>query len=72
MNDYQLGTTLQDPALVCVAIREAAREHRETELAEIATSLLDQLDEARAEIVRLRAALQSSLRALAPARLGAL
>jgi hypothetical protein len=61
---------LRDPTLVWVAIVEAMQEHRETELAEIAISLFGQLDEARAEVSRLRASLHASLRALAPARLG--
>jgi hypothetical protein len=61
---------LRDPGLTWVAIVEAAREHREAELADIAISLYGQLGEARAEISRLRALLHSSLRALAPARLG--
>jgi hypothetical protein len=68
MNDY----LRQDPALVSVAIQQAAREHREAELAEIAIGLCGQLGDAQAEIARLRATLQSSLRALAPARLGGL
>jgi hypothetical protein len=61
---------LHDPDLAWVAIVEAMREHREAELAEIAISLYGQLGEARAEVSRLRASLHSSLRALAPARLG--
>ena len=69
MSEHQTDK-LRDPTLAWVAIQEAAREHRESELAEIAISLHDQLGEARVEIARLRAALNSSLRALAPARLG--
>lgn len=61
---------LRDPILTWVAIQEAMREHREVELAEIAISLYGQLGEARAEVSRLRASLHSSLRALAPARVG--
>ncbi len=61
---------LRDPSSTWVAIMEAMREHRETELAEIAISLYGQLGEARAEVSRLRASLHSSLRALAPTRLG--
>ena len=56
--------TEQDPRLVWVAIQEAALDHREADLAEIAISLYGQLGEARAEIGRLRATLRSSLRAL--------
>lgn len=67
-----LADKLRDPALAWAAIQEAARDHHEAELAEIAVSLYGQLGEAKAEIDRLRAALHSSLRALAPARLGAL
>jgi hypothetical protein len=61
---------LHDPDMTWVAIIEAMREHREAELAEIAISLYGQLGEARAELSRLRASLHSSLRALAPTRLG--
>jgi hypothetical protein len=62
---------LRDPGLAWVAIQEATREHREAELAEIAVSLYGQLGEAKAEADRLRASLQSSLRALAFAGLRA-
>jgi hypothetical protein len=58
---------LRDPSLAWVAILEAMREHKETELAEIAISLYGQLGEARAEVSRLRATLHSSLRALTAA-----
>jgi hypothetical protein len=67
MIDYK-----QDPTLLLAAIETAMREHHETDLAEIAISLSGELAAARAENLRLRAALQSSLRALTPARLGAL
>ncbi len=50
-----------DWPLVWVAILDAAQEHHEAELAEIAISLYGQLGEARAEIGRLRASLRSSL-----------
>jgi hypothetical protein len=70
LEETLLKETLRDPSLTWVAITEAAREHREEELAEIAISLYGQLGEARAEVSRLRASLRSSLRALAPARLG--
>ena len=60
-----------DPTPLWTAIQEAAEEHRETELAEIAINLYGELDDAKAEIVRLRTALQSSLRALSPSHLGA-
>jgi hypothetical protein len=50
-----------DPQLVWVTILDAAQEHHEAELAEIAISLYGELGEARAEISRLRASLQSSL-----------
>lgn len=50
-----------DPWLVWAAILDAAQEHREAELTEIAISLYGELGEARAEISRLRASLQSSL-----------
>jgi hypothetical protein len=60
----------RDPRLDWVAIQEAIREHRETELAEIAIGLLGQLGEARAEVNRLRASLYSALRTLAPVRGG--
>lgn len=50
-----------DPQLVWVAILDAAQEHREAELADIAISLYGELGTARAEISRLRASLQSSL-----------
>ena len=69
MSEHQ-PDKLRDPAHAWVAIQEAAREHCDARLAEIAISLHDQLGEARVEIARLRAALNSSLRALAPARLG--
>jgi len=49
-----------DPQLVWVAILDAAQEHHEAELTEIAISLYGELGEAKAEISRLRAALQSS------------
>jgi hypothetical protein len=62
---------LDDPSLAWIALQEAVREHRETELAEIAISLYGQLGEAKAEVSRLRASLQSSLRALASAGLRA-
>jgi hypothetical protein len=65
-----LKEALRDPSLTWVAITEAVREHREEQLAEIAISLYGQLGEAKAEVSRLRASLRSSLRALAPARLG--
>lgn len=51
-----------DPRLVWAAILDAAREHHEAELADIAISLYGELGEARAEIGRLRAALRASLR----------
>ena len=60
---------LRDPNLAWVAIQEAMQGHRESELAEIAVSLYGQLGEAKAEVSRLRASLQSSLRALASAGL---
>ena len=50
-----------DPQLVWVAILDAAQEHHEAELADIAISLYGELGEARAEISRLRAALQTTL-----------
>jgi hypothetical protein len=50
-----------DSQLVWVAILDAAQEHREAELADIAISLYGELGTARAEISRLRASLQSSL-----------
>lgn len=56
----------RDPALAWVAIQEAAREHHEAELAEIAFLLYGQLGEARAEADRLRACLRASLRGLTP------
>jgi hypothetical protein len=52
---------LTDPQLTWVTILEAARDHHEAELAEIAISLYGELGEAMAEISRLRASLQSSL-----------
>jgi hypothetical protein len=62
----------RDPLLVWIAIQEAAQEHRDAELAEIAISLFGQLGEAKAEVSRLRASLRSSLTALSAsaARLG--
>jgi len=50
-----------DQQLVWVAILDAAQEHREAELADIAISLYGELGTARAEISRLRASLQCSL-----------
>jgi hypothetical protein len=50
-----------DPQVVWVALLQAVQENRDTELADIAISLYGQLGEARAEIDRLRATLQSSL-----------
>jgi hypothetical protein len=67
-----LTDKLRDPTLAWAAIQEATREHHEAELAEIAISLYGQLGEARAEISKLRAALNSSMRSLTPARLGVL
>jgi hypothetical protein len=64
MNE-SMTQALRDPELVWVAIQEAAQEHRDTELAEIAISLYGQLGEAKAEISRLRSSLHSSLRSLA-------
>ena len=54
-----------DPQLTWVALLQAVQENRDADLAEIAISLYGQLGEARAEIDRLRATLQSSLCALA-------
>jgi hypothetical protein len=53
---------IQDDPQLWVAILDAAQEHHEAELADIAISLYGELGEARAEISRLRASLQSSLR----------
>jgi len=50
-----------DPELVWVALLQAVQDSRDAELAEIAVSLYGQLGEARAQIDRLRATLQSSL-----------
>lgn len=50
-----------DPELVWVALIQAVQDSRDAELAEIAISLYGQLGEARAQIDRLRATLQSSL-----------
>jgi hypothetical protein len=50
-----------DPELVWVALLQAVQDSRDAELAEIAISLYGQLGEARAQIDRLRATLQSSL-----------
>ena len=57
---------IHDPELMWVAIQEAAEEHQEGELAEIAVRLYGQLGEALAEIGRLRA----SLHTLLPSGLG--
>jgi hypothetical protein len=54
-----------DPQLVWVDLLQAVQEHHDAELAEIAITLYGQLGEARAEIDRLRATLQSSLCAVA-------
>jgi hypothetical protein len=62
--------SLRESRLTWVAILEAEQKQRPAELAHIAISLFGQLGEAQAEICRLRAALHSSLRALAPAGLG--
>lgn len=51
--------TETNPQQLWVAILEAAQEHHEAELADIAISLYGKLGEARAEISRLRASLQS-------------
>jgi hypothetical protein len=59
--------TLRYLTLLWVADQLAARER---ELVATASSLSAQLSEARTENRRLRVMLQSSLRALAPARLG--
>jgi hypothetical protein len=56
----------EDQVLTWVAIEEAVRDHRDTDLADIAICLYGQLGEARAEISRLRASLWASMRALAP------
>jgi hypothetical protein len=56
---------LNEPDLVWVAIQEATQEHRDAELSQIAVSLYGQLGEARAEIDRLRASLQSRFRVMA-------
>jgi hypothetical protein len=57
---------LNDPDLIWVAIQQAAEEHHEAELTEIAVRLYGRLGEAPAEIGRLRACLHRP----APLRLG--
>jgi hypothetical protein len=57
---------LCDPELTWVAIQEAALGRRSAELAEIAIGLHGQLEQARAEISRLRVTLRASLSALTP------
>jgi hypothetical protein len=57
---------LCDPELAWAAIQEAALDRRSAELAEIAIGLHGQLEQARAEISRLRVTLRASLAALTP------
>ena len=59
--------TLHRPELTWAVILEAAREQRQSELADIAFSLYGQLGEAQAEICRLRASLHTCMRGLSGA-----